>query len=168
MENNYSFFELYSYNVFMVVRYLVTAGILLTGIVIKAFSMIKASGAAVCLAAGMILTFFLIKDASAWHILPLIIIAVLAEANRRIRGYDWAGDVISAAIMSFPTFGFYGQIWLNCDFTYQAIVEEMPADYADTLMSVSPAWSFPVVVIIGIILSILISNVTAKLFKIVK
>ena len=150
------------------VCYQITAGILLTGIIIKAFSMIKAPGAAVCLAAGMILTFFLIKDASVWHILPLIIIAVLAEAIRRIKRYDWASDVVSAAIMSFSTFGFYGQIWLNRDFTYQAAVEEMPAGYAETLMSVSPAWAFPVVVVIGIILSVLISNVTAKLFKIEK
>ena len=41
-------------------------------------------------------------------------------------------------------------------------VEEMPAGYGDTLMSVSPAWTFPVVVIIGIIMSILISNVFMK------
>ena len=150
------------------VCYQVTAGILLTGVIIKAFSMVKAPGAALCLAAGMILTFFLIRDASVWHILPLVIIAALTEVIRKIRRYDWTGDVISAAIMSFSTFGFYGQIWLNRDFTYQAAVEEMPAGYAETLMSVSPPWAFPVVVIAGILLSVLISNVTAKIFKIEK
>ena len=44
----------------------------------------------------------------------------------------------------------------------------MPAGYADTLMSCSPAWVLPVVLIIGIALSVFISNVTARLFKIEK
>lgn len=70
--------------------------------------------------------------------------------------------------MTFSTFGFYGQIWFNRDFTYTEAIEEMSAGYADTLMSVSPAWSLPVVLIIGIVLSVLISNMTAKLFKIEK
>ena len=38
----------------------------------------------------------------------------------------------------------------------------MPAGYGDTLMSVSPAWTFPVVVIIGILVSVLIANVFMK------
>ena len=49
-------------------------------------------------------------------------------------------------IMTFSTFGFYGQIWLNRDFTYEAAIEEMPAGYGDTLMSLSPGWAFPVVI----------------------
>ena len=40
----------------------------------------------------------------------------------------------------------------------------MPAGYADTLMSCSPAWTFPVVVMIGIAASVWIANVTARLF----
>ena len=55
-----------------------------------------------------------------------------------------------------------GQIWFNREYTYECAVEEMPAGYGDTLMSVSPAWTFPVVVIIGIIMSVLISNVFMK------
>ena len=38
-------------------------------------------------------------------------------------------------------------------------------DGGDTLMAVSPAWVLPVVIIIGIIASVIISNLTAKLFK---
>ena len=41
----------------------------------------------------------------------------------------------------------------------------MRAGYGDTLMAVSPAWVLPVVIIIGIIASVIISNLTAKLFK---
>jgi hypothetical protein len=44
----------------------------------------------------------------------------------------------------------------------------MPAGYADALMAASPTWVLPVVVISGIILSVLISNITAKLFKLEK
>jgi len=47
-------------------------------------------------------------------------------------------------------------------------VEEMPAGYADALMAVSPAWTLPVVIIIGIALSVLISGVTAKLVHLEK
>ena len=42
----------------------------------------------------------------------------------------------------------------------------MPAGYADKLMSYSPGWAFPVVIILGIAVSILIANLTAKMFKI--
>ena len=38
----------------------------------------------------------------------------------------------------------------------------MPAGYGDTLMSVSPVWTFPVVVIIGIIVSVWIANIFMK------
>ena len=70
--------------------------------------------------------------------------------------------------MTFSTFGFYGQIWFNRAFTYEAAIEEMPAGYADTLMTYSPSWALPVVIIIGIVFSVLVSNATAKLFKIEK
>ena len=78
------------------------------------------------------------------------------------------GDVIATVIMTFSTFGFYGQIWFNRAFTYEAAVEEMPTGYADTLMACSPTWALPVVIIIGIVLSVLVSNATAKLFKLEK
>lgn len=44
----------------------------------------------------------------------------------------------------------------------------MPAGYGDTLMAVSPAWVFPAVIIIGVIFSVLVSNLTARLFKLEK
>ena len=49
-----------------------------------------------------------------------------------------------------------------------AIVEEMPAGYGDTLMSVSPAWAFPVVVIVGMILSVWIAIFSMKRHKAVE
>lgn len=66
------------------------------------------------------------------------------------------------------SFGYYGQIWFNRAYTYQCAVEEMPAGYADGLMAASPAWALPVVIIIGIVLSVVITNITASLFKIEK
>jgi len=150
------------------VCYQITAGILLSGIVIRGFGRIKAPGAAACFSAAMIILLLAIQDAVAWHVIPLIIIAVLAEIIRGAAKYTWTGDVISTAVMSFSTFGYYGQIWFNRAYTYECAVEEMPAGYADGLMAVSPAWSLPVVIIIGIVLSVVISNITAKLFKIEK
>ena len=70
--------------------------------------------------------------------------------------------------MTFSSFGYYGQIWFNRAYTYECAIEEMPAGYADTLMAVSPAWALPVVIIIGIVLSVLISNITVKIFKLEK
>ena len=150
------------------VCYQITAGILLSGIVIRAFARVKAPGAACFLAAGMILLLIVINDAAPWHVIPVIIIAALAEVIRAVSKYSWKGDVAAAAVMSFSSFGYYGQIWLNRAFTYQSAVEEMPAGYADSLMAVSPAWALPVVVIIGIIASVIISNTTAKIFKLNK
>ena len=75
--------------------------------------------------------------------IPVIVIAVGAELVRRAFRYSWKGDLIATVIMTFSTFGYYGQIWFNRDFTYESAVAEMPAGYADTLMAVSPAWALP-------------------------
>lgn len=149
----------------MFVCYQITAGILLSGVVITAFDRIKAPGVAACLALGIVLVFIIINDMSVWHVVPLVVIGIVAEAIRLITKYNWTGDVVSTVIMTFSTFGFYGQIWLNRDFTYSEAIEEMPAGYADALMNCSPAWALPVVLIIGVALSVLISNLTAKIFK---
>ena len=147
------------------VCYQITAGILLSGIVIYAFRKIKKPGVAVCLALGILLLLVLIGDAVIWHVIPVIVIAVLAEAARASLKYNWTGDVIGTVFMTFSCFGYYGQIWFNRDYTYECAVEEMPAGYADALMEASPGWSLVVVVIAGIVLSVIVSNVTAKLFK---
>ena len=96
---------------------------------------------------------------------PLIVITVLAEIVRGLSNYSWAGDVVGTVLMSFSSFGYYGQIWFNRAYTYECAVEEMPAGYGDTLMSVSPVWAFPAVVIIGIIVSVWIANVSMKRYK---
>lgn len=150
------------------VCYQITAGILLSGVVITVFRQMKVPGAAVILFLGMLLLLLLIQDASAWHVIPLVIITVAAEVIRAVFRYSWKGDVIAAALMTFSSFGYYGQIWLNRAYTYECAVEEMPAGYADTLMAVSPSWVLPAVIVIGVMLSVLISNQTAGLFKLEK
>lgn len=70
--------------------------------------------------------------------------------------YSWTGDVIAAVIMTFSSFGYYGQIWFNRAYTYECAIEEMPAGYGDTLMRMSLDWALPAVIIIGVILSVLI------------
>lgn len=150
------------------VGYQISAGILISGVVISIFAKIKSPGVAAILSLGVILTFVLRNDASIWHLAPLIIMAVLAETVRIVTKYNWTGDVIGTVIMTFFSFGLYGQIWLNREYTYECALEEMPAGYADTLMAVSPTWALPVTIICGIVMSIIISNVTAKLFKLNK
>ena len=150
------------------VCYQITAGILLSGIIITAFRKIKSPRVAVCLFFGLLLLLLLIQDAVAWHVIPLIVITVLAELIRAAFKYSWTGDVIATILMTFSSFGYYGQIWFNRAYTYKCAVEEMPEGYADTLMALSPTWMLPVVIIVGILLSILISNYTAKLFNLKK
>ena len=150
------------------VCYQITAGILLSGIIITAFRNIKVPGVAVCLFFGLLLLLILIQDAVAWHVIPLIVITVLAELIRAAFKYSWTGDVIATILMTFSSFGYYGQIWFNRKYTYECAIEEMPAGYADTLMALSPTWVLPVVIVAGILLSILIANVTAKLFNLKK
>ena len=147
------------------VCYQITAGLLLSPIVIRAFRRVQAPGAAVCLFLGILLLLLIINDAVRWHVVPLIVITVLAEAVRGMTNYDRVGDVVGTVLMSFSSFGYYGQIWFNRAYTYECAVEEMPAGYGDTLMSVSPVWAFPVVVIIGIIVSVWIANVSMKRYK---
>ena len=146
------------------VCYQIIAGILLSGIVICAFSRIKAPGAAACLSLGVLILLFVIGDAVLWHVVPLIVIAILTELVRAVSRYSRSGDVTGTVIMSFSTFGYYGQIWFNRAYTYECAVEEMPAGYADTLMALSPAWALFAVVAAGILLSVLISKVTLRLF----
>ena len=150
------------------VCYQITAGILLSGIIITAFRQAKAPGVAVCLLFGLLLLLLLIQDAVAWHVIPLIVITVMAELIRAAFKYSWTGDVIATILMTFSSFGYYGQIWFNRTYTYECAIEEMPAGYADTLMALSPTWLLPVVIIVGILLSVLISNLTAKLFNLNK
>ena len=147
------------------VCYQITAGLLLSPIVIRAFRRVQAPGAAVCLFLGILLLLLIINDAVRWHVVPLIVITVLAEAVRGMTSYSWAGDVVGTVLMSFSSFGYYGQIWFNRAYTYECAIEEMPAGYGDTLMSVSPVWAFPFVVIIGIIVSVWIANVSMKRYK---
>ena len=127
------------------VCYQITAGILLSGIIITAFRKAKAPGVAVCLLFGLLLLLLLIQDAVAWHVIPLIVITVLAELIRAAFKYSWTGDVIATILMTFSSFGYYGQIWFNRTYTYECAVEEMPTGYADTLMAMSPPWSLFVV-----------------------
>ena len=150
------------------VCYQITAGLLLSPIVIRAFRRVQAPGAAVCLFLGMLLLLLIIRDAVMWHVVPLIVIAVLAEFVRGMTNYSWSGDIVGTVLMSFSSFGYYGQIWFNRAYTYECAVEEMPAGYGDTLMSVSPAWAFPVVVIVGMILSVWIANISMKKHKAVE
>ena len=152
----------------MFVCYQIMAGLLLSGIVIRAFRRIQAPGVAACFSLVVIALFFIIQDAGAWHCLPLVVMGVLAELVRAVMKYNWTGDVLGTMIMTFSTFGFYGQIWFNRAYTYECAIEEMPAGYADTLMTCSPVWTFPVVVLLGIAVSALIANLTAKLFKLEK
>ncbi|MBR1820857.1 MAG: MptD family putative ECF transporter S component [Clostridia bacterium] len=147
------------------VGYQIIAGILLAGVVITAFRQIQSPGVAAVFSVGVILIFVLMGDASAWHCLPLVVMAVIAEIMRTVCKYNWKGDVISTVVMTFSTFGFYGQIWFNRAYTYECAIEEMADGYADTLMSCSPAWSFPVVMVVAIAASVLIANLTAKQFK---
>lgn len=142
------------------VCYQITAGLLLSPIVIRAFRRVQAPGAAVCLFLGILLLLLIIRDAVMWHVVPLIVIAVLAEIVRGVTQYSRMGDIAATVLMTFSTFGYYGQIWFNRAYTYECAVEEMPAGYGDTLMSVSPAWAFPLVVIAGIIMSVWISNIS--------
>ena len=120
------------------VCYQITAGLLLSPIVIRAFRRIQAPGAAVCLFLGILLLLLIINDAVRWHVVPLIVITVLAEAVRGMASYSWAGDVVGTVLMSFSSFGYYGQI---------------------------SVWAFPVVVIIGMIVSVWIANVSMKRHK---
>ena len=147
------------------VCYQITAGLLLSPIVIRAFRRVQAPGAAVCLFLGILLLLLIINDAVRWHVVPLIVITVLAEAVRGMTNYDRVGDVVGTVLMSFSSFGYYGQIWFNRAYTYECAVEEMPAGYGDALMSVSPAWAFPVVVIVGMIVSVWVANVSMKKHK---
>ena len=144
------------------VCYQITAGLLQSPIIIRALRRVQAPGAAVCLFLGILLLLFIIRDAVMWHVVPLIVITALAEIVRAMAKYSRAGDIAATVLMSFSSFGYYGQIWFNRAYTYKCAVEEMPAGYGDTLMSVSPAWAFPVVVAAGIIVSVLVTNVYMK------
>lgn len=153
----------------MFVCYQVTAGVLVTGVAVRTFDRIRAPGAALCLSAGMTALFFLSGEASLWHCVPIIVIGILAETAGLIVGNEkWLAIVLKSVIMSFSTFGFYGQIWFNRNYTYVCAVDEMPAGYADTLMELSPAWSLMVVIAAGIAFSVMTANVTARLFKLKK
>ena len=117
------------------VCYQITAGLLLP-IVIRAFRSVQAPGAAVCLFLGILLLLLIIRDAVMWHVVPLIVITALAEAVRGVTSYSRFGDIAGTVLMTFSS-----------------------------LMSVSPVWAFPAVVIIGVIVSVWIANVSMKKHK---
>lgn len=67
---------------------------------------------------------------------PLIVIADLAAAVRRMANYSRTGDVIGTFLMSFSSFGYFGQILFNRAYICECVVKEMPA--GDT-----PQWGVP-------------------------
>ena len=85
--------------------------------------------------------------------------------DTQICKYRAPGNMIASIIMSFSSFGYYGQIWFNRNYTYECAVEEMPAGYADALMRYSPAWTFPVVIVVGIMLAAVMYRISSKLFR---
>lgn len=105
----------------------------------------------------MLLLLVIIGDAVTWHVIPVILIAFLAEAVRALFHYQWIGNLMAAVIMTFSSFGYYGQIWFNRAYTYQCALDEMPAGYGDTLMASSPVWSLPLVIIAGIAMAVIIA-----------
>ena len=54
-----------------------------------------------------------------WHVVPLIVVTVLVEIVRGMTNYSWSGDVAGTVLMSFSSFGYYGQIWFNRAYTYE-------------------------------------------------
>ena len=88
------------------VCYQITARILLSGIILRAFYRIKAPGVAVFFSAAMILVLLFIRDAILWHVIPLIAIALLAEVSRTVSKYQRTGELIGTVFMSFSTFGY--------------------------------------------------------------
>ena len=70
----------------------------------------------------MLFLLFAIQDAVPWHVVPPVMIAVLAEVIRAAFHYSWSGDVVAAAVMTFSSFGYYGQIWFNRAYTYECAV----------------------------------------------
>ena len=72
------------------VCYQITAGLLLPPIIMRAFRRVQAQGAAVCLFLGMLLLLLIINDAVLWHVVPLIVITVLAETVRGMTNYSWS------------------------------------------------------------------------------
>lgn len=67
--------------------------------------------------------------------------------------------------MSFSNFGYSMCIWLMRDFTYHEALAEMPEGYADTLMRVSPLWTFPATLLLTVILALISANISGKLLK---
>ena len=61
----------------------------------------KAPGVCLFMGAGMLLLLLVIKDAVAWHVIPIINIAVLAEVVRLLTRYNRIGDIIATVIMTF-------------------------------------------------------------------
>lgn len=49
----------------------------------------------------MLLLLVIIGDAVAWHVIPVILIAFLAEAVKALFHYQWIGNLMAAVIMTF-------------------------------------------------------------------
>lgn len=151
------------------VCYQITAGILVTGVAARGFARIRSFGTALIYSAGLCLIFAAAGEFNAWHCIPIVIIGILAELAGLVMGNEkWSAIVVKSVIMSFSTFGYYGQIWFNRDFTYDCAIEEMPEGYAQALMDASPAWTLPVVIVVGIVLAVVSANLTARIFKLEK
>ena len=94
--------------------------------------------------------------------------AVMKVVTECLKIFFFIYNLVRTVAKETSQFRLYGQIWFNRAYTYECAVEEMPAGYGDTLMSVSPAWAFPVVVTVGMILSVWIANISMKMHKAVE
>ena len=106
------------------VCYQITAGLLLSPIIIRAFRRVQAPGAAVCLFMGILLLLLIIRDAVMWHVVPLIVISVLAEIVRAMAKYSriWRYTDVSQPCMGISCGGCSRYFRVGID--YKRIHEE--------------------------------------------
>ena len=149
----------------MFVLYTCISAILLPGLYLAGASQVRGPGVA-ALYGGMMLLVVIAVDLSWYKVMELSVMILLAEFLRRLFGYEsWNGLQWSAIVMCFSNFGYSMCIWLMRDFTYHEALAEMPEGYADTLMRVSPAWTFPTTLLLTVVLALISANICKRLLQ---
>lgn len=149
----------------MFVLYTCVSAIFLPGLYLAGAARLRGPGAA-ALYGGIMLLTVLAVDISWYKVAELSAMILLAELIRYLCGYESRNGLQwSAVVMSFSNFGYSMCIWLMRDFTYHEALAEMPEGYADTLMRVSPLWTFPATLLLTVILALISANISGKLLK---
>lgn len=96
----------------------------------------------------------------------LIICSILAEAVRKWAGYEnYKGIVVSYILLSLSNIGSPLYVWVLPEYAVSEAAEEMSANYAETLSTLTSPWFMVLAVVATVAISVVVGVIAKKVYS---